>query len=60
MCPGEVPDLKAAIQVPFHSEEDAGVAYNTLKVDREPPRGGCKRTLSVGGMSVQSICLLPR
>lgn len=42
-------DLITRIQVPFHCEGDAHIAYNTLKVDKEPPRGGCRRSMSVKG-----------
>ena len=35
------------IKIPFPSQRLAMIAYNTLRVDREPKRGGCKKTLVV-------------
>jgi EKC/KEOPS complex subunit PCC1/LAGE3 len=39
----EEPTLKLVI--PFESEYEAGVAYNTLVVDKEPKRNQCKKEL---------------
>lgn len=33
--------------IPFPSPRHAEIAYNTLRVDKEPSRGGCKRTLTL-------------
>ena len=33
------------IKVPFPSPRYAEIAYNTLRVDKEPKRGGCRKTL---------------
>ena len=35
------------ITVPFPSSRHAEIAYNSLRVDKEPSRGGCKKTLSL-------------
>ena len=35
------------LNVPFPTERYAEIAYNTLRVDKEPNRGGCKKTISV-------------
>lgn len=33
------------IKVPFPSSRYAEIAYNTLRVDKEPKRGGCRKSL---------------
>jgi len=33
--------------VPFRTEEEAEIAYNTLVVDKEPKRNQCKKELSL-------------
>lgn len=43
------PKLSSDIQIPFHTENEAKIAYNTLRVDKEPPRGGCTKTISTKG-----------
>lgn len=37
------------ITVPFHTAKEAEIAWNTLRVDREPPRGGCTKAMHVEG-----------
>jgi len=44
------PLLTANVCIPFFTDKDAEIAYNTLRVDKEPPRGGCVKTLSVEGV----------
>ncbi|CAG7834899.1 unnamed protein product [Allacma fusca] len=41
--PAEQPTLKLVI--PFESEYEASVAYNTLVVDKEPKRNQCNKEL---------------
>eukprot|EP00794_Sanderia_malayensis_P011786 gene11786-13006_t len=41
--------------VPFPSTRLAEIAFNTLKVDREPRRGGCKKELGVDGCNLSVI-----
>lgn len=33
--------------IPFPTARHAEIAYNTLRVDKEPSRGGCKKTLTL-------------
>ena len=40
-------DYVMNLSVTFPSRRYAEIAYNTLRVDKEPPRGGCKKTLHV-------------
>lgn len=47
-------ELSSHITVPFHTSREAKIAYNTLRVDKEPPRGGCKKTLTLKGSNYQS------
>jgi len=35
------------IKVPFPNNRYAEIAYNTLRVDKEPRRGGCKKCLTL-------------
>ena len=35
------------ISIPFPSDRYAEIAYNTLRVDKEPRRGRCKKTLTL-------------
>ena len=42
-------DLSSHITIPFHTVKEAEIAWNTLRVDREPPRGGCTKTMCVKG-----------
>ena len=35
------------LNVPFGSDREAEIAYNSLRVDVEPKRGGVKKNLSV-------------
>ncbi|KAF6019422.1 hypothetical protein EB796_022269 [Bugula neritina] len=46
------PLLTANVCIPFFTDKDAEIAYNTLRVDKEPPRGGCVKTLSVEGKNL--------
>ena len=39
--------LCSELRVPFGHEREAEVAYNTLRVDPEPPRSGVKKHLTV-------------
>lgn len=41
--------LTSHIKVPFHVAEEAAIAWATLSVDKEPPRGGCSKTFKVTG-----------
>lgn len=47
---GNRSELSSHIVIPFHSEREAEIAYNSLRVDKEPPRGGCSKTLAVKRM----------
>ena len=38
-------DYMMDITVPFPTPRHAEIAYNSLRVDKEPSRGGCKKTL---------------
>ena len=40
------------ISVTYPSVRYAEIAYNTLRVDREPSRGGCKKTLTLSENAV--------
>ena len=42
-------ELSSQITIPFHTAKEAEIAWNTLRVDREPPRGGCTKTMCVKG-----------
>ncbi|KAF8771811.1 EKC/KEOPS complex subunit LAGE3-like [Argiope bruennichi] len=35
------------LAIPFYSESDAKIAYNSLRIDKEPPRGNVVKELSV-------------
>lgn len=35
------------LTVPFPTLRHAEIAYNTLRVDKEPSRGGCKKTMKL-------------
>ena len=37
------------LTVPFPSVRHAKIAYNSLRVDKEPKRGGCSKELSLEG-----------
>ena len=37
------------LEIPFPSEREAEIATNTLKVDKEPKRGGCVKQISCEG-----------
>ncbi|CAG5117315.1 unnamed protein product, partial [Candidula unifasciata] len=37
------------LHVPFPSDREAEIAHGSLSVDKEPKRGGVRRTLSVKG-----------
>ena len=39
--------LCSELRVPFGHEREAEVAYNTLRVDPEPPRSGVNKHLTV-------------
>ena len=40
-------DLTLRLEVPFDSERHAQIAYNSLRVDREPSRATTRRHLSL-------------
>ncbi|NP_001155050.1 L antigen family, member 3 isoform 1 [Nasonia vitripennis] len=40
-------DLTVDLSIPFPSEREADVAYQTLRVDAEPSRSGVKKTLTL-------------
>jgi len=40
------------LKVPFESEEQATVAWNSLRVDPEPKRGGSSKILKVEGQDL--------
>lgn len=40
---------KVLIKIPFPSEELAKIVYNSLRVDREPIRGGASRQFQLHG-----------
>ncbi|CAH1773955.1 unnamed protein product, partial [Owenia fusiformis] len=42
-------DVKSELSIPFPTEEQATIAYNSLRVDKEPKRGGNTRELRVDG-----------
>ncbi|CAL1298146.1 unnamed protein product [Larinioides sclopetarius] len=35
------------LEIPFYNETDAIIAYNSLRIDKEPPRGNVSKELSV-------------
>lgn len=43
---------KIELTVPFPSARYATIACNSLRIDKEPRRGGCTKALSVEGNSV--------
>lgn len=45
-------ELSSHISIPFHTSKEAEVAFNALRVDKEPPRGGCHKTLSLKGQQM--------
>lgn len=51
MRPEDVSDagLSACVSVPFPSEKDAEVVYNSLRIDSDPKRSGCSKKLSLEG-----------
>jgi len=46
-------DCSTTVVLPFHSAKEAEIAYNTLRVDKEPPRGGCVKSLSTDGAQLR-------
>ena len=44
-------DISSCVQlsVPFPSTRHAEITYNTLRIDREPRRGGCSKELLLDG-----------
>ena len=40
-------DFVMDISIPFSTPRHAEIAYNTLRVDQEPSRGGCKKILTL-------------
>ena len=40
------------ICIPFPSARHAEIAYNTLRVDKEPKKGGCKKVLELNQCKV--------
>eukprot|EP00043_Microstomoeca_roanoka_P015261 m.152599 g.152599 ORF g.152599 m.152599 type:complete len:167 (+) comp16217_c2_seq2:85-585(+) len=45
-------EYKLHLQVPFASEEQAQIAYNTLAVDKEPKPHVCQRSMEVQGSTL--------
>ncbi|XP_074659696.1 EKC/KEOPS complex subunit LAGE3-like [Tubulanus polymorphus] len=43
----DVPNLSAELRIPFLTEREADIAFGSLSVDKEPKRGGCRKTLTV-------------
>jgi tRNA threonylcarbamoyladenosine modification (KEOPS) complex Pcc1 subunit len=43
---------QARIVVPFSTETEANIAFNTLRVDKEPIRGGVEKNFSVEGSNL--------
>lgn len=41
--------LSACVSVPFPSEREAEVVYNSLRIDPDPKRSGCCKKLAVEG-----------
>ncbi len=52
---GENALLQMDLCVPFPSSRLAEIAFNSLRVDREPKRGGCKKELSVEGRNLNVV-----
>lgn len=50
-------ELSSLITIPFHTAKEAEIAWNTLRVDKEPPRGGCTKTMSVKGECLYVIVI---
>lgn len=48
-------DLSARVSVPFPSERDAEIVYNSLRIDSDPKRSGCSKKLALEG-SVLTVC----
>lgn len=42
-------DLSARVSVPFPSERDAEIVYNSLRIDPDPKRSACSKKLSLEG-----------
>ncbi|KAL3216857.1 hypothetical protein MRX96_032738 [Rhipicephalus microplus] len=38
-------DLSARVSVPFPSNRDAEIVYNSLRIDSDPKRSGCSKKL---------------
>ncbi|XP_075211812.1 uncharacterized protein LOC142318971 isoform X2 [Lycorma delicatula] len=49
---GGVTLLKVCLEVPFPGNTEAEIVYNTLRVDKEPPRSNVQKVLSVEGNKV--------
>jgi len=45
-------ELSCDLDIPFQTEREAEIAYNSLRVDKEPKKGGNKKTLSVSGTTL--------
>ncbi|GBM47844.1 hypothetical protein AVEN_5218-1 [Araneus ventricosus] len=41
--------ITVRLEIPFYAESDAKIAYNSLRIDKEPPRGNVAKELSVRG-----------
>ncbi|KAL1439102.1 hypothetical protein MTO96_047559 [Rhipicephalus appendiculatus] len=42
-------DLSARVSVPFPSDRDAEIVYNSLRIDSDPKRSGCSKKLGLEG-----------
>lgn len=42
-------DIRVSIEVPFPTNRAAEIAYDVLRVDAEPKKGGVKKKLEVTG-----------
>ncbi|KAM7302796.1 putative L antigen [Ixodes scapularis] len=52
--------LSACVRVPFPSEREAEIAYNSLRVDPEPKRSMCSKKMTLDACVLQVAPPLPR
>jgi len=45
-------ELSCNLDVPFSTKREAEIVYNSLRVDKEPKKGGNIKTLSVNGTTL--------
>lgn len=45
--------LSACLKVPFPSDREAEIAYNSLRVDPDPKRSACSKKYSLNGKVLQ-------